>query len=81
MQIAASKRRYIDCDNISKGDKGLQFRARRMRYVLARIRMIWGALMLAERRSLMVNGRTEMLVVSMRVRGGQSHGGVVEGRR
>lgn len=50
-------------------------------FFLIRARMMCPALMLAARRTPRVRGRTKILIVSMRIRGGDSHGGAPVGRR
>lgn len=54
---------------------------REVERLLIRARTTWPALMLAERRTLSVRGRTRILVDSISVRGGDSHEGVLLGRR
>lgn len=54
---------------------------REVERLLIKAKTTWPALMLAERRTLSVRGRTRILVDSISVRGGDSHEGVLLGRR
>jgi len=81
MQIATSNKIYLNEIVISNRLKYLRFAVSGAAYIFTNLNTMCPALIFAANRKDRVNGRTEILVVSIKIRNGFSHVGAPSGKK